>query len=130
MAEVAIPRQMFQEYCGSSRNCGRSRHLRQHETFDVHAFKGNRREECAQSPEKWPDQVARPSSGGRGMEAAVGTAHRSCGKAGKVFNLHANSGSSGECRIKEVIMADNVLYRFSGQACYEVDTGRLKKIRV
>jgi hypothetical protein len=45
-------------YCGSSRNCGRSRHLRQHETFDVHAFKGNRREECAQSPENWPDQVA------------------------------------------------------------------------
>src|SRR3954467_13230610 len=27
-------------------------------------------------------------------------------------------------------MADKVLYRFSGQACYEVDTGRLKKIRV
>lgn len=27
-------------------------------------------------------------------------------------------------------MADSVLYRFLGQACYEVDTGRLKKIRV
>jgi hypothetical protein len=27
-------------------------------------------------------------------------------------------------------MADSVLYRFNGQACYEVDTGRLKKIRV
>jgi len=27
-------------------------------------------------------------------------------------------------------MADSVLYRFNGQACYEVDTGRLKKIHV
>ena len=26
MAEVAIPRQMFQEFYGSSRNCGRSHH--------------------------------------------------------------------------------------------------------
>src|SRR5262245_9152036 len=33
MAEVAIPRQMFQEFCGSSRNCGRSHHQRQHEVF-------------------------------------------------------------------------------------------------
>ena len=28
MAEVAIARQMFQEFCGSSRNCGRSHHQR------------------------------------------------------------------------------------------------------
>src|SRR5215467_5164077 len=32
--------------------------------------------------------------------------------------------------IKEVIMGDSVLFRFNGQAGYEVDTGRLKKIRV
>ena len=28
MAEVAIPRQMFQRFCGSSRDCGRSHHQR------------------------------------------------------------------------------------------------------
>ena len=28
MAEVAIARQTFQEFCGSSRNCGRSHHQR------------------------------------------------------------------------------------------------------
>jgi hypothetical protein len=27
-------------------------------------------------------------------------------------------------------MGDSVLYRFNGQVCYEVDTGRLKRIRV
>ena len=31
MAEVAIPRHMFQEFCGSSPNCGRSRRPRQRE---------------------------------------------------------------------------------------------------
>jgi hypothetical protein len=42
MAEVAIPRQMFQEILRFIAELGRSRHLRQHETFDVHEFKGNR----------------------------------------------------------------------------------------
>src|SRR5262245_33390872 len=37
-------------YCGSLRNCGRSHHQRQRETFDGHAFKSNRRQECAQMP--------------------------------------------------------------------------------
>jgi hypothetical protein len=47
MAEVAIARQMFQGiFCRSSRNCGRSHHQRQHETFDSHAFKSNRQESC------------------------------------------------------------------------------------
>ena len=52
MAEVAIARQMFQENCGSSRNCGRSHRLRQHETADSHAFRSNRREECVQMPSR------------------------------------------------------------------------------
>src|SRR6516162_7872059 len=37
-------------YCGSLRNCGRSHHQRQRETFDGHAFKNNRQQECAQMP--------------------------------------------------------------------------------
>jgi hypothetical protein len=41
MAEVAIPRQMFQEFRGSLQSCGRSHHQRRHETPDGHAFKSN-----------------------------------------------------------------------------------------
>src|SRR5262249_9037383 len=33
-------------FCRSSRNCGRSHHQRQHETFDSHAFKSNRQASC------------------------------------------------------------------------------------
>jgi hypothetical protein len=36
----------------SSQNYGRSRHQRQRETSDNHAFKGYRQEECAQLPGK------------------------------------------------------------------------------
>jgi Transposase DDE domain group 1 len=32
--------------CGSSRNCGRSHHQRWRKTFDGHAFKSNKSEEC------------------------------------------------------------------------------------
>src|SRR5215813_5900049 len=39
-------------FCGSSRNCGRSHHQRQHETFDSHAFKSDRRNECVRTPRK------------------------------------------------------------------------------
>src|SRR6516162_1976725 len=39
-------------FCGSSRNCGRSHHQRQHETFDSHAFKSNRRNEFVRMPRK------------------------------------------------------------------------------
>jgi hypothetical protein len=42
MAEVAIPRQMFQEIL----NCGRSHHRRWRKTFDGRAFKSNKSEEC------------------------------------------------------------------------------------
>jgi Transposase DDE domain group 1 len=52
MAEVAIPRQMFQEILRPHRrNYGRSHHQRQREN-DNHVFKGNRQEECAQMLEK------------------------------------------------------------------------------
>jgi hypothetical protein len=32
--------------------------------------------------------------------------------------------------VKEVIMVDNVMYRFNGQSCYEVDAWKIKRIRV
>src|SRR5262249_32580710 len=49
MAEVA---KCSRRFCGSSRNCGRSHHQRQHETFYTHAFKSNRRNECVRMPRK------------------------------------------------------------------------------
>jgi len=50
MAEVAIHGKCSSRYCGSLRNCGRSRHQRQRETFDGHAFKSKRQQECARMP--------------------------------------------------------------------------------
>jgi Transposase DDE domain group 1 len=41
MAEVAIPRQMFQEILRLIADCGRSHRLYQHETTDSHAFSSN-----------------------------------------------------------------------------------------
>jgi hypothetical protein len=47
------PRQCPRRCCGSSQNCGCGRsHQRQHETFDSHASKSNRREECVRMPRK------------------------------------------------------------------------------
>jgi hypothetical protein len=63
MAEVAIPRRMFQEILRLIANCGRSLRLHGQEVFDGHGFKGNRREECVQMPTKWPDQPPRPPFG-------------------------------------------------------------------
>jgi hypothetical protein len=50
MAEVAIHGKCSRRYCGSLRNCGHSHHQRQRKTFDGHAIKSNRRQECARMP--------------------------------------------------------------------------------
>ena len=51
MAEVAIPRQMFQEILRLIAELRpQPHHPRQHEAFDCHAFKSNRDEECVQMP--------------------------------------------------------------------------------
>jgi hypothetical protein len=47
-------------FCGSSRNCGRSHHQRQRETFDVMQFKSNRQKECVQMPGKMARSDPRP----------------------------------------------------------------------
>jgi hypothetical protein len=48
IAEVAIPRQLFQEILPLIANCGLSRHQRRLETFDNHAFanEGRTKSEC------------------------------------------------------------------------------------
>jgi len=63
MAEVAIPRQMFRRFCGSSRNRGRSHHQRQRDMLDGHAFKSNRREGCVPMPGKMARSHPRPRAG-------------------------------------------------------------------
>jgi hypothetical protein len=60
MAEVAIARQRF---CGSSRNCGRSRHQRRREALDGYAFMSNRQKECVQMPGKMARSDPRLSVG-------------------------------------------------------------------
>src|SRR5260370_2964150 len=62
MAEVAIARQCFSRFCGSSRSYGCSHHQRQRETFDCHAFKSNRQKECVQMPGKMARSDPRPSA--------------------------------------------------------------------
>jgi hypothetical protein len=59
MAEVAIPRQMFQGICGSWRNCGHSHHQRQRqrETFDVMHSRATDRRSACKCQGKWPDQT-------------------------------------------------------------------------
>jgi hypothetical protein len=46
LARVLAERMKAALFCGSSRNCGRSHHQRWRKTFDGHAFKSNKPEEC------------------------------------------------------------------------------------
>jgi TolB-like protein len=85
MAEVAIPRRLFQEILRPQPP------PHQHETFDSHAFDSNRREERAQNA--WKNgQISPPDAARvRGMVAAVGTAHPTLRKGRQNVNIHANS---------------------------------------
>src|SRR5262249_46950116 len=87
MAEVAIPRQMFQEFCGSSRNCGRSHHQRQRETFDVMHSRATDRRSASKCQGKWPDQTLDQAFGLPEVLVAVSTSRLSCKRAGKTRTL-------------------------------------------
>src|SRR5207342_1009517 len=69
-------------------------------TFDGHALKSNRREECVQMPVKIPRSAPRPSFGLPELLVAIHTSRQSCSKAGKgrIFALVCES--SGESRFK------------------------------
>src|SRR6266478_4963892 len=62
---------MSEKYTDSSRNCGRSHHQRQHETFDSHAFKSNRRNECVRMPRKTARSGSQTPLGRSGMSGAI-----------------------------------------------------------
>jgi Transposase DDE domain group 1 len=91
MAEIAIPRQMFQEILRLIAEL-RPHHPPQHEAFDCHAFKRNRREECVQMPVKIARSTPRPSF--RAARAAGSQPHLASGFQGrcKIVTLHAGFG--------------------------------------
>ena len=83
MAEVAIPRQMFQEILRLIADYGRSHHQRQREARDCHAFTSNRREECVQMPAKIARLATRPLFWIPEVSVAVRSSRPSCSKAEK-----------------------------------------------
>ena len=97
MAEVAIPRQMFQEILRLIAELWPKLRPRQHEAFDCHAFKRNRQEECVQMPVKIARPTPRPSFGLPELLVAIHTSRQSCSKAGKA-RIFALVWESGEFR--------------------------------
>ena len=75
-----------------------SRHPRQHEAFDCHAFKRNRQEECVQMPVKIARSTPRPSFGLRGLLVASHISRLASRDAAKSLLSTLVSESSGECR--------------------------------
>src|SRR5262245_38973252 len=87
-------------FCGSSRSYGRSHHPRQRETFDCHAFKRNRQEECVQMPVKIARSTPRPSFGLRELLVASHISRLASRDAAKSLLSTLVSESSGECRFR------------------------------
>jgi hypothetical protein len=98
MAEVAIPRQMFQEILRLIAEL-RPQPPRQHEAFDCHAFKRNRQEECVQMPVKIARSTPRPSFGLPELLVASHISRLASRDAAKSLLSTLVSASSGECRI-------------------------------
>src|SRR5262249_32681531 len=93
MADVAIPRQMFQEIL---------RLIAELRPQPPPApFKSNRREECVQMPVKIARSAPRSSSGLPELLVAIHTSRQSCGKAGKARIFALVCGSSEESRARE-----------------------------
>jgi hypothetical protein len=83
MAEVAIPRQMFQEILRLIAELRPQPRLHRHEAFDGHALKSNRREECVQMPSKNGQISSSAAVRGARITAAVPALRRSCQNATK-----------------------------------------------
>ena len=91
MAEVAIPRQMFQEILRLIAEL-RPQPPRQHETFDSHAFKSNRQKECVQMPGRWPDQTLDQAFGLPEVLGAVSTSRLVLQEGRENANIDAGLG--------------------------------------
>src|SRR5262249_27425310 len=104
MAEVAIPRQMFQEILRLIAEL--QPQPRQHEPFDCHAFKRNRQEECVQMPVKIARSTPPPSFGLPERLVASHISRLASRDAAKSLLSTPVSESSGECRHKGAGEAD------------------------
>ena len=78
--------------CGSSRNCGRIHHQRQHETFDSHAFKSNRRKECVRMPRKTARSGPQTPLGRSGMLGAIHPLASGLPAGSETPTIHVSSG--------------------------------------
>ncbi len=96
MAEVAIPRQMFQEILRLIGELRLQPPPRLRETPDGDAFKSDRWEECVKMPAKMARSSPRPSSGLPEVTVAVRTALLSCREAGKTRVFTPAQEPSGE----------------------------------
>jgi hypothetical protein len=66
--DLPLPRQYCSFLLGGH---GRIHHQRQHETFDSHAFKSNRRNECVRMPRKTARSGSQTPPGRSGMSGAI-----------------------------------------------------------
>src|SRR4029077_6312776 len=106
MAEVAIPRQMFQEILRLIAELRPSRHQRQHEAFDRYPFHSNRREEYVRMLGKITKPILRPPFRPPQVPAAVPSSRLSCGKVGKAQIFTSARESSGESRLGVLAQQD------------------------
>src|SRR5262249_13753347 len=104
-------------FCGSSRNCGRSRHQRRREAFEGHAFKSNRQKECVQMPGKMARSDPRLSVRITRGAGSGHTSRLSFKRAGEARTLMPVWDSSGESRLKAAIEAiDSTIHDEEGAA--------------
>src|SRR2546429_7515520 len=73
-------------FWGSSRNCGRSHHQRQRETFDIMHSRATDRRSASKCQGKWPDQTLDQAFGLPEVLVAISTSRLSCKRAGKTRN--------------------------------------------
>src|SRR5215813_5428602 len=87
-------------FCGSSLNCGRSRHRCHREKLDVVHSRATDRRSTSKCQGKWPDQTLEQAFGLSEVLVPVSTSRLSCKRAGKTRTLMPVWDSSGESRIK------------------------------
>ena len=102
MAEVAIPRQMFQEILPLIAELRPQPPPAPAEAFDCHAFRRNRQEECVQMPVKIARSTTRPSFWLRELLVASHISRLASRDAAKSLLSTLVSESSGECRLRYI----------------------------
>jgi hypothetical protein len=83
---------MFQEILRLIGELRRSHHHRQHEMFDSHAFKSNRREDCVRMPSKTARSGSRKPLGWSGMPVAIHPSRSGFQAIQKIGTIQASSG--------------------------------------